>query len=1018
MTLRSFVLLCSLSILIAGPLLALPVESGFKLDGRTHNIAPGAPAAAIPCVGGMAGAYPCDKIDLLAFVPIASMGCTSSGNVVEGWTDSLTGKEYALMGCDNGVSFVDVSDPVNPVWLGRLPGHNGSTSLWRDIRVYNNRAYVGSEASGHGIQVFDLTRLRGVGTPQTFTEDAHYPGLGNSHTIYINPNTGFLYAVGSGGGGNVCNSGLHMLNVQNPVPVYAGCFGNGVYTHETTCLTYNGPDNGYDGHELCFSANGPSERLVIVDVTNKSAPVQISSTAYSGSSYPHQVWLTEDHAYLLLNDELDESSFGHVTETYIWNISNLESPQLIDAYQHATHSIDHNLYVKGNYAYESNYQAGLRILDLTNVASGTMNEVGYFDVWPYGDSADFEGTWDNYPYLPSGIVLVSGIFNPPSPNPPNVAGLFILQPNITPDFAVSSPSSTLNVCVSGSANGSIDLVALNGYSGDVTLNTAGLPGGASAVFTPNPVAVPGSAAIDISVTGTPADNYPFNVTATDGTVSHDLPMALNIASGPSAAPALLNPPNNAIDTLFVVHFEWVPMAGASSYDLEISTAQDFSTIVYSANVTEDHHTATLTFDALTTYYWRVRANNACGAGADSLTFQFTTQAPAQILIVDDDDNNPDTLAYYANAFTALGKTYNVWDTLTQAIARTPDHLDEPDSTTLSQYAMVVWISGDAFGGPSAPVAGPSESSETSLSIYLNNGGCLFLTSQQYFWDRGSVVNPFMSNYLGVSSMINNVAQNSVTGTGIFAGVGSFPLSFPSGFLNRADRVVPAAGAQSAFSGSNGNAAISKDAGTYRTVFLGFPLEAIGDSAARNSVLQTALDFCTDVTPPPSCLYCDDFNDGVQPSWTFGKGTWQETSGALTGTHSRKTSATASPAFLGCSQCTVEAKLQTAGGTGNRVSLLAWYVDKRTSVELMMNEESDRWIFKQRIAGSVIAKAKANGVIAPGIAYNARITFDGSAFQVFIDNAQVMTVPAAGSPSGTVGFQVKGTTGTFDEITVN
>ena len=255
MTNRNLLVLCFCFILFPFLLPALSVESGARLAGRAMPTQPGMPASATPCSGGMAGVYPCNNINLLAFVPIASMGCASSGNTVEGWVDSMTGKEYALMGCDNGVSFLDVSDPVNPVYLGRLPGHNGSTSLWRDIRVYSNRAYVGSEASGHGIQVFDLTRLRGVSTPQTFTEDAHYDGLGNSHTIYINPDSGFLYAVGSGGGANVCPSGLHMINVQNLVPVYAGCFAAGTYTHETTCLNYSGPDTAYDGHELCFSAN-------------------------------------------------------------------------------------------------------------------------------------------------------------------------------------------------------------------------------------------------------------------------------------------------------------------------------------------------------------------------------------------------------------------------------------------------------------------------------------------------------------------------------------------------------------------------------------------------------------------------------------------------------------------------------------------------------------------------------------------------------------------------------------------
>src|SRR5690606_20218176 len=95
----------------------------------------------------------------------------SGGNDIWGWTDPETEKEYALMGLNNGTAFVDVSDPVNPVYLGKLPTHTQS-SLWRDIKVYADHAFVVSEASGHGMQVFDLTRLRGVTSPQTFTVDA------------------------------------------------------------------------------------------------------------------------------------------------------------------------------------------------------------------------------------------------------------------------------------------------------------------------------------------------------------------------------------------------------------------------------------------------------------------------------------------------------------------------------------------------------------------------------------------------------------------------------------------------------------------------------------------------------------------------------------------------------------------------------------------------------------------------------------------------------------------------------
>ncbi|HSE40105.1 MAG TPA: choice-of-anchor B family protein [Acidobacteriota bacterium] len=1085
-------------------------------DQSNRNLEPGTPLTITPCISGMAGPYPCNKIDLLAFVPIASMGCTGSGNVVEGWVDPTTNKEYGLMGCNNGVSFVDVTDPVNPIWIGRLPGHNNSTSLWRDIRVYssgaNHRMYVGSEAGGHGIQVFDLTRLRTATPPQTFTEDAHYAGLGNSHTIFLNQSTGFLYAVGSGGGSNPCTSGLHMINVQNLVPSFAGCFGNGIYTHEVTCVTYNGPDTTYVGKEICFGANGPTEQLVISDVTNKNTPVQLSATGYSGSGYPHQVWLTEDHTYLLLNDEFDESTFGVDTTTYIWNISDLNAPVLIDNYVHPTTSIDHNLYVKDNYVYESNYQSGLRILDLTDVASGTLSESAFFDIWPYGEAPDFEGTWDNYPYLPSGIVLVSGIFNPPVPNPANVAGLFILQPNLAPDFLLSADDSILNACGTGSAGTTIDITPRSGYSGNVTLSALNLPAGASAGFSPNPVGVPGSSSLTLTLSGTPAGNYPFDVQGTDGTLTHSTPLTLNVATSILSAPTLLNPPNNTTDETFVVHYEWNPVPGASSYDLEVAADSNFTNIIYSVNETEDHHTGVLTLDPLTQYWWRTRTINACGASSWSTVFTFTTAAPANILLVDDDNNAPDVLSYYQDALNFAGETFDVWDTSIQAIQNgpnSPSHLDEPDAATMSNYQMVIWFSGDAAGGAVDPKAGPTESSETSLTQYLNSGGCFFLSSEEYFADRGSVLSPFMANQLGIQSMNNNVSMTNVTGNGIFNGVGNFTLQFPANLSNLTDRVVPnvTLGAQVAFSGNQGNAAISRDSGTYRTIFLGFPFEAIPTQSKRREVMQKAIDYCLNTTCPAitltptslpagtqgtpynqtivatggtapytyavssgslpaglsltnagvlsgtptgtgtsnftvlatdsdgctgtrlysltinsgTCTFCDDFEDGVlNPNWTYMKQTWNETGGNLVGTpNGKKVTAIATPVFSGCMNCSAQTQMRTAGGIGSRISLFAWFVDRRNTLELQMNQEKGRFILKQKVNGTTVAKQKSVQPINTNQFYDVRVTFTGTQFEVRVDGVLVITMNSGGAvPAGTVGFQVKNTTGSFGSIVVN
>jgi choice-of-anchor B domain-containing protein len=367
-----------------------------------------------PCTNGMAGTFPCRNVDLASFLPLADIG-GGTANDIWGWTDPLTGKEYAIMGRSNGTSFVDISDPQHPVYLGNLPPH-GADSIWRGIKVYANHAFIISEAVGHGMQVFDLRQLRNVAAPPTtFTETAHYGNFGRAHTLAINETTGFAYACGSR---DTCSAGLHMINVQNPAaPTFAGCVAGDGYVHEAQCVTYHGPDRAYLGREICFNSN--EDTLTIVDVTDKSAPVQLSRTGYPGAAYTHQGWLTDDHARFLLDDELDEKNFGGNSKTYIWDLADLDAPVYTSLYIGPTPAIDHNLYIRGQYAFESNYRSGLRILNLGGIASSSLNEVAFFDVYPVNDDPAFNGTWNNYPYFASGNVIVSGIEQ----------GLFVLRPN-------------------------------------------------------------------------------------------------------------------------------------------------------------------------------------------------------------------------------------------------------------------------------------------------------------------------------------------------------------------------------------------------------------------------------------------------------------------------------------------------------------------------------------------------------------------------------------------------------------
>ena len=359
--------------------------------------------AQTPCVNGMAGPYPCENINLLSFVENGDLG-GGSMNDIWGWVDPLDSAEYVLLGRTSGTSFLDITDPVNPIYLGDLPTAT-LNSTWRDIKVYNNYAFIVSEAGQHGMQIFDLTNLRDIiSPPLLFEEDAHYSGWGNAHNIVINESTGRAYGVGT----NTFEGGLHIVDISDPLnPTLIGDFSEDGYTHDAQVVSYAGPDTNFQGKEIAFACN--ENTVTIADVTDASNTTLISSTGYPGASYTHQGWLTEDHRYFLSNDELDEQGSGINTTTFIWDMLDLSAPLIIGTFVSSTSAIDHNLYTHNGYVYQSNYRAGLRILDTENIADAILEEVAYFDVYPSSNSAQFDGTWSNYPYFPSGVIAVSHI---------------------------------------------------------------------------------------------------------------------------------------------------------------------------------------------------------------------------------------------------------------------------------------------------------------------------------------------------------------------------------------------------------------------------------------------------------------------------------------------------------------------------------------------------------------------------------------------------------------------------------
>lgn len=385
--------------------------------------------------------------DLYDFKTHAELGdAVGEGSGSWGWTHKGTGREFVAIGQTYGAAFAEVTKKGQLEYLGRLPASNDSV-IWREIKKVGDTLIVGSEGAGHGVQFFDMKKLLKLSpkNPKTFDvkKDIGWMNItdgipGRSHNVVANEELGYAVAVGAGGrpGRNdTCAGGLIYINLDDPYkPYQTGCSPQDGYVHDAQCIVYRGPDRKYFGRDICYGYN--EDTLTIYDVTNKNGPKAgkvISRTPYVGASYTHQGWVIDPswQTHLVMDDELDEGEIDPnrtapnspakdgFPVTYIWDITNLEKPKNSGYYKSSTRSVDHNQFVHEGLAYQSNYQAGLRILDVSSIPKNPdgskVEEIAYFDVFPQDDelpgggSAVWDsGTWSHFTFN-SGYTVINTI---------------------------------------------------------------------------------------------------------------------------------------------------------------------------------------------------------------------------------------------------------------------------------------------------------------------------------------------------------------------------------------------------------------------------------------------------------------------------------------------------------------------------------------------------------------------------------------------------------------------------------
>ncbi len=317
-----------------------------------------------------------------------------------GYTDAR-GNEYALLGTDIGLSIVNITDPANPVEVDFIPGP-GPTA-WREIKVYNNFAYVVSEATTPveftGIQAIDLSTLP---DSVSFFYSSHWPNVGtpavpaHAHSISVDKE-GYLYIQGgraTAGTGGV-NGGIRIFSLADPlVPISVGYY-SPRYVH----------DSFVHGHLLFNSNINNGGHIDVLDITDRANPRLLTQIVYP-QGFSHNSGTTEDGNYLITTDEVPGYTVKFWDIRVLWDSdpSNDGDVELVAEYIGDPEQIAHNVHIRGNYAFLSHYVEGVKILDIHDPRDPV--EVGYFDTYP-DPGEGFAGDWGVFPYFPSGNFVVS-----------------------------------------------------------------------------------------------------------------------------------------------------------------------------------------------------------------------------------------------------------------------------------------------------------------------------------------------------------------------------------------------------------------------------------------------------------------------------------------------------------------------------------------------------------------------------------------------------------------------------------
>lgn len=342
----------------------------------------------------------------------------------EVWGFVQDDREYAIIGSTAGTHIFDLTDPSNMELLHTIPGGTqGRAIIHRDYHTYGSYLYaVADEGSRSTLQVMDLSYLPDSVAVGYDSSDL----IRRSHNIYIDTSHARMYSMLSGRAGQSGFDALAVFDISEPYePVEIA------RVNDFEGFSIGHVHDGYIEDNLAFFNCG-YDGFAIVDVSDPSDFDLLAAWTpadYPQSGYNHSGWLDQSGDYYYMSDE------NHGADMKVVNVSTKNEPRLVttfDAGSSELFDIPHNQIVVGDQLYVSYYFDGLQVFDISDPREPSV-------AWSYDTSSEphtngvYRGAWGVYPFLPSGLILVSDMQE----------GLFVIEPPTTTTTIDEVPVSTL-----------------------------------------------------------------------------------------------------------------------------------------------------------------------------------------------------------------------------------------------------------------------------------------------------------------------------------------------------------------------------------------------------------------------------------------------------------------------------------------------------------------------------------------------------------------------------------------------